>query len=363
MAVIGAGVAGLACARVLNAAGHDVKVFDKGQRAPGGRVHTRTARQGRKQQGEKEEEEEAALTFDDGAQYFTARAQEFVQFVGECVAHGCVREWSPLRLAVIDLAGEVRLKEEEEEGKDDMMRRYVGCPTMQSMIPFLAKPVVSKTHQAVRVAQIQRQAQADASGWRLVSESGEDLGIFEALVVAIPPRQAADILPLDAAELRDRVASVHMHPCWALGVAFDTRQEALLFDGAFVNDKTLPLSWIARNSSKPSRPEKKDCWVLHGSAAWSTEHLEDDPQVVTKALLEGFKQAVGVIIDEPSFIGKAFRWRYAIPEKPLPERFIFDTDLHIGICGDWCGGPRIEGAFMSGHLLGQHMASALSAKL
>ena len=57
VAVIGAGMAGLAAARTLAAAGHAVQVFDKG-RGIGGRLSTRRTDYG---------------AFDHGAQYATVR--------------------------------------------------------------------------------------------------------------------------------------------------------------------------------------------------------------------------------------------------------------------------------------------------
>jgi hypothetical protein len=99
------------------------------------------------------------LSFDDGAQYFTARAPEFRAFVEECVARGCVREWAPLRVAVIDREGEVVLKPDEgkkkEEKEAENNARYVGSPTMHAFIPFLAQPVAHTIQQSVRVADIQ----------------------------------------------------------------------------------------------------------------------------------------------------------------------------------------------------------------
>jgi predicted NAD/FAD-dependent oxidoreductase len=160
VAVIGAGVSGLACARALQSAGVEVRLFDKGQRAPGGRVHTRTVRldaQGqvvphhRSAPGQQAAE---VLSFDDGAQYFTARAPEFRAFVEQCVAEGCVREWAPLRMAVIDQEGDVHLKQHDEE-VDKSDARYVGAPTMHAFIPFLARPVAHAIQQSVRVADIQ----------------------------------------------------------------------------------------------------------------------------------------------------------------------------------------------------------------
>ncbi|ELR17328.1 FAD dependent oxidoreductase [Acanthamoeba castellanii str. Neff] len=369
VAVVGAGVSGLACARALVSAGLEVRLFDKGQRAPGGRVHSRSVRLDAQDQvvphrSSPHEEKKAVaevLSFDDGAQYFTARAPEFRAFVEECVARGCVREWAPLRVAVIDREGEVVLKPDDEGKKKEEKEaennaRYVGSPTMQAFIPFLAQPVAHTIQQSVRVADIQRREGGDGGErWGLVGEKGEDLGDFEAVVVGVPAPQAVDLLRA-APNLRAKAAS-----------------ESLQFDGAFVNDKASPLSWIARNSSKPDRVGHKECWVLHGSAEWSTQHLEDDPQSVARALVDGFKRdedddadhqpmmdrVVGGAVGEPSYVGTAFRWRFAIPANPLPERFVYDDALRIGLCGDWVGGPRVEGAFMSGHLLGKHLSASL----
>ena len=77
VAVVGAGVAGLACAQRLRASGRTVVVFDKGRR-PGGRVSTRR---------------HDGLQFDHGAQFFTARDPRFVQLVMRCEDQGQVARW------------------------------------------------------------------------------------------------------------------------------------------------------------------------------------------------------------------------------------------------------------------------------
>ena len=63
--VIGAGMAGIACARALQDAGQPVRVIDKG-RGIGGRMATRRA-----------DTPAGALRFDHGAQYVTARDPAF----------------------------------------------------------------------------------------------------------------------------------------------------------------------------------------------------------------------------------------------------------------------------------------------
>jgi len=54
----------------------------------------------------------------------------------------------------------------------------------------------------------------------------------------------------------------------------------------------------------------------------------------------------------------AHRWRYALPEEPLSERCVVDGDRKLGVCGDWCGGPRVEGAFLSGLALAESLLAA-----
>ena len=50
-----------------------------------------------------------------------------------------------------------------------------------------------------------------------------------------------------------------MKPNWTVMAAFEERVAAR-FDAAFVNGSAL--GWIARNTSKPKRNWKIDCWVL-----------------------------------------------------------------------------------------------------
>ena len=47
------------------------------------------------------------------------------------------------------------------------------------------------------------------------------------------------------------------------------------------------------------------------------------------------------------------RWLAAAPANPLKEAYLWDAAEKIGAVGDWCGGPRIEGAFLSGRALAQ----------
>jgi len=117
------------------------------------------------------------------------------------------------------------------------------------------------------------------------------------------------------------------------------------FDGAFVHQS--PLSWLARNNSKSGRDCDRETWVLHTAPAWTAEHIDDSPEEIKQLLVGEFWKAVGRTLTVPIHEA-AHRWRFAIPKEPLTANCLFDQERKIGGCGDWCGGPRVEGAFLSG---------------
>ena len=74
-------------------------------------------------------------------------------------------------------------------------------------------------------------------------------------------------------------------------------------------------------------------------------------------LFEEFWYATGLNATEPQHVA-AHRWRFARVSEPLDDSCLFDEQLRIGACGDWCIESRVEGAFLSGlavagRLLGQ----------
>ncbi|TWU00033.1 hypothetical protein Pla108_09760 [Botrimarina colliarenosi] len=338
IAILGAGMAGLAAARLLARAGATVHVFDKG-RGVGGRLSTRTAN------GDASSTQGAQ--FDHGAQYFTAESDRFRAQVAEWVAAGVAAEWEG-RLATIECDAAGCVNADPPGGK----KRYVGVPGMNAVAKRLAEEVAEaggRVTTGVRVAPLKR----GAGRWRLAGESGEPLGDFAKVVVTTPAPQAAELLTPSPA-LSNAAKSVRMTGCWAAMASF-AGPLPVDFDGAFVNGPTeaTPLSWIARDSSKPERPAVGgDHWVLHGSAAWSEANLEVAPEQAAQSLLAAFWRAVGATPRAPTSLA-GHRWRFALPENPLDERALADRGLGLFAAGDWCGGPRVEGAYLSGLAVGE----------
>jgi renalase len=319
VAVIGGGIAGLICARTLTDHRFAVKVFDKG-REPGGRISTRQI---------------DGYQFDDGAQYFTVRDPRFQREVDARLADGLAAEWT----------GRVGVLENGAVAAGEQKTRYVGIPAMSAIARHLAS--ACNVRSDIRVTHVYREGKR----WRLLATTGEDLGDYDVVVVAMPAPQAVALLG-EAPSLAARVASVKISGCWAVMLVFEQPLD-FPFDGAFVQASTL--SWIARNNSKPGRGAA-ECWVLHGAPAWSDEHINDAPEQAIAWLSDAFRRATSCHAVKPIFAA-AHRWRYALPTVLLEEACLFDPTLAIGACGDWCAGPRVEGAFLSGMTLADQILS------
>ncbi len=301
VAVIGAGIAGLTCARALHDHGVEVIVFDKGRRV-GGRLNTRR---------------EDGHAYDHGAQFVTAKDPRLVRLARAWLERGVLARW------------EFR---ERDGAEEQTTRRLVGAGSMRRLAEHLAEDLDVRC--GVRVAPL-------TPGGPLQDEGGEPLGRFDAVVVTAPLTQASALLAAYPA-LGARLAEGRHAPCWATMVTFaerlDTDLDAIRGAG--------PIAWAARDSSKPGRPGGER-WVIHRSVAESARTLEHDAEEVATRSIADLVAALGV--DAPEILHRrAHRWRYARVERALGAPCLFDPDSSIAVAGDGLLGPRVEAAFLSG---------------
>jgi predicted NAD/FAD-dependent oxidoreductase len=309
VAVVGAGVAGLSAARALVDHGHTVKVFERG-RVAGGRVATRIANAIELPRGLSGE-----VAFDHGAQYFTVRDRRFSELAAEWERDRVIAKW-PGRIVSFDGEGW------EDENKD--ISRYVGTPGMGAVAAALTEGL-------------------DVEYGSRIESLGAVLADFDRAVLAVPAGQARALIG-ERPALVSKIERVTMRPNWTVMAAFEDRVAAR-FDAAFVNNSAL--GWIARNTSKPKRNWRIDCWVLQASSAWSQAHVDDQPDEVGSFLMETFDDLIPAGLPR-AFFATAHRWRAAHADPPLAVGAIHDEQSRITLCGDWCKGSRIEDAFLSG---------------
>lgn len=344
VAVVGAGMAGIACARTLVQAGCHVTLIEK-SRGFGGRMATRRTEFG---------------GFDHGAQYFTARDSRFARVLLN--AQDVVRPWSVSTVRILDELGHVLASAPPPKEP-----HYVAKPGMSALVGHWAEPLAhperfgdlnARTLLQHRVVRIERDA-LDGKKWQLRTddlsvdgEAGQEvLGGFDQVVLAMPHPQAADLLKASslAPAFQKRLAEVSVAPCWTLMVAFpNASQPGMKSFGPHWNAARSThhrISWLAREGSKPGRGSIER-WTVHASPEWSTRHLEDSEDRVQAKLLKAFAEVTGIRATPAHAV--VHRWRYAQTQTPLGQSHLFDEASGLGLCGDWCLGHRVEDAFVSG---------------
>jgi predicted NAD/FAD-dependent oxidoreductase len=311
IAIIGGGIAGLSAARELVHHGYDITVFDKG-RIPGGRCSTRI---------------QDGFEFDHGAPFFAVNDGRFRSYIETAIGDGKAKQHD-FRFA--DIKAETISTDARAED------RYVGVPGMNAIAGHLAAGIDVRS--SIRVVGMKRAGLS----WEISDDSGRELGGYEAIIVATPPAQAADILS-GAPALRAKAKDVEMFPCWTVMAAFDSNID-LPWDVASVTDGKLDT--IICNRIKPGRP-RGETWVMHAKPDWTLENIELLPKDVVEVLLAEFVSVTDARLPGILFTN-AHRWRFANPVRPMESTYLWDRELRVGVCGDWCNGSDIEAAFLSG---------------
>ncbi|MGE4331146.1 NAD(P)/FAD-dependent oxidoreductase [Diaphorobacter sp.] len=332
-AIVGAGMAGVACARTLAQAGHSVTLFEKSLQA-GGRSSAQASPFG---------------SFDSGAQYFTVRDERFQKALD--TVPGLCRPWSATTVRVLDAAGRVATA-----APPPVEAHWVAAPTMDALVQAWAEPLAreGRLHTRTAVTHIERDT-LHPNAWQLRTETldgGRQVHAgFDGVVLTQPAplslallQQSGVATPWDAA-----LAGVDIAPCWTLMLAYaQAVRPGLTTLGPQWNAARSThhrIAWLARESSKPGRTQIER-WTVQASPAWSLEHLDDTAARVQGKLLKAFSEVTGIRATPTH--SEVRRWRYAQTQKPLGHSFLWDGALGLGACGDWCLGHRLEDAFVSG---------------
>jgi predicted NAD/FAD-dependent oxidoreductase len=322
VAVVGGGISGVAAAAVLHGHGIDVTVLDRGHRL-GGRMATRTLRgTGLPYDGR---------VVDVGAAYLTAGEPGFRAVVDSWLARGLVREWTD----TVHVSGP-----DGPQGVVAGPMRYAAPSGLRSLVEDLAAdlPVVINPREVEKVDRVPDGAMVDDER-------------FDAVILAMPGPQAADLLAADDPALGE-LTRQRWDPVLTVVAAYDERCWPG-FDAMFVNDSAV-LAFVADDGRR--RGDDAPVLVAHSGSVLAAGHL-DDPASASGALLEALEHAVGATA-KPSWFDVR-RWSLAKPRWQQATSCSFDGV--VGLCGDvWGGVSRVETAWTSGHELGDVVAAHLA---
>ena len=305
--IVGSGIAGLMCGRILMDAGHSVFLVDKGRRA-GGRMSTRN---------------KGPWQWDHGAQYFTVRDQRFAFYIKALKKKGVVSEWFDL------LPGEALEKKEA---------RYIGVNGINVIPKHLSSGL--EIHQSLNVEKLH----FNNSTWQLMMESGEVFSCQE-LVLTPPLPQVVNLLEgsnlLNQITGSEKLASVDYEKGLSLMLVLEKNSQ-IPMPGCLKLENEL-ASWIADNSVKDGFSDEY-CITVHANPEYADTSWKEENSVVADAMIQSIQPLLGSkVID-----WHIHRWLYAFVKNPLKSEFYREANMRLTIAGDAFISSRVESAALSG---------------
>jgi renalase len=328
IAIVGAGVAGITCARELQSVGiKGITIFEK-SRGVGGRLTTRRM---------------FDTCVDRGTCYISPKGQQFRDLFDRLIAANIVEPWTNITHT---------LTVDDNILPDlDIYPRYVSPGGMNQIAKYLAKDLdVKFGHKAIAI-------QPDRHLWRLTIE-GNDEPIFAGTVIlAIPAPQAVDLLsPLGdilPIELLNTLRGVDFYPSIAVAAGYTMAQLAE-WESVYPDVKSVSciedpiLGWLGFDSSKRQQ-SAPPVFVIQSTANFVAEYPNpEDMLSASRVMLERAAERFlpwfrDCLWQEPHL------WRYAFPKSPLVDTYLsFDLPAPLYCTGDWCGGRKVEDAYLSG---------------
>lgn len=335
VAVVGAGISGVACAQALRAAGVEVRVIDRGRRL-GGRLGVRRV----------DLADGSQHLVDTGAAYFTVSDPDFAALAAGWSTDGLARPWT-------DTLG--LLGPDGPRGSTTGPQRWSAPAGLRSLVDRLAEGLDTSSQRAVRSVGV-------VDG--LPAVDGEAV---DAVVLAMPDPQAGRVLDVEAspglASAR-RVLSRPWNAVITVYAAWDAAWWPTL-DAGFVADDDL-VSLLADDGSR--RGDGAPVLVAHTTADAARGAL-GDPESLVAPVLARLPHLLGVPAGEvpPPRSAASHRWSFAAPTQVHdgPHLLTAVAGGLLGVCGDaWAatpsGKPRVEQAWRSGRDLGRELAERLA---
>ncbi|MEM9089015.1 MAG: FAD-dependent oxidoreductase [Cyanobacteria bacterium P01_F01_bin.53] len=378
VAVIGAGLSGIICARQLADAGQRVCILDK-SRGLGGRMATRRVQPTNGPASQSTTEPERRV--DHGLRYWQPQTKGLKALTDELLAAGVLKKWAVsayeiLEREVITPLRQTGVQTETQTGQsaDPVLTEavYVATAGMSAIAKHLTQGFtfgenLFTEHRATNLSYWD-------DHWRIDCDDQESI-LARRCAIAIPAPQAADLLQTylantDNAQSQhseaqhnsemtaaiEKIKAVSYHPCLTVlaGYSEDKSQDMGELDpnGWMVTDKIgTSTDWVGLDSSKRDSlsnmangqgqtaeaqgGKKGPIIVIHSKPAFAHQYIDaGDLQPAASVLLRASARKFREWIAQPSWF-QTHRWRYARVSKAHPESAVL-INPSIVCGGDWC---------------------------
>lgn len=311
--VIGGGIAGLACARTLRKADHEVTVFEK-SKGVGGRVATRRI---------------GPYIFDTGATSIAPR--------GKALEQTMLHELDTTELVLVP-----KPIYEHRFGRifpGDVGRGRIERYTYKPGNTLLAKMLAADLD--VRLETPIDRIRPAADGYEILDQ------VFDAVVLTPPIPQSEELL----ATLGDarRFSNVRYRPCLSILLGYEAPLPEVGYHAIIDVEQRHPLTWLSLESVKsPDRaPEGQTAMVAQLSPAYSRQFFESTDAVVIEDTVSQIERLYGQAFRAPA-VADVKRWRFSQPETTATFDSANRNGSRLIVAGDGVLGGRVELAYEVG---------------
>ena len=307
--VIGAGISGLLCAQGLNDSGVKNVVLEKSAEV-GGRMATIAFAGGRA---------------DHGAQLFTSRDLRFQMIVDEWLGERVCKRWY--------------VSEGSELGAQGYVR-YCGRNGMTDAPKWIAQNLDVRLN-----TNVEKTVYSEQDGKWTIWVDGEAKFCCESLFLTAPLPRSLDLLeagdsPIEIS-IHEELRGVRYQRGITVIAQMDGPAGVSEHGGLRVNKN--PITWISDNQTKGISPEMP-LVTIHATPAFAEEHWNSDNDERVPLMLKAAQPHLkSKVID-----WQCHQWNYSFPVNPWHDICLLDQDRNLFLAGDAFGGPRVEGAALSG---------------
>jgi predicted NAD/FAD-dependent oxidoreductase len=347
LAIIGAGVAGLAAARALRQRRPElaITIYER-SRGLGGRAATRR-RDG--------------FVFDHGAQYVKAPTAELVRLLtAELPAGDLLDIGRPVW--VFDGAGAIAEGDPAQNAdpkwtyRDGLNRlgKLLGAGLniqRELRIGSLRRPA-TEDHRSIEA---QASTPMVSGQWSIVDAAGQTVDEADLVLLTPPAPQAADLLaaseiePVAKATLLAELSRATYRRCISLALAYARPLDRPFY--ALVNtDRAHPIAWLALEQAKGSGrcPPGESLLIAQMAPGWSLEHWETPAGELGRLVADQASALLGEDLRAPLW-SDVQRWRYALPDSGADFEALNGSGSGLFFAGDYTAGlGRVHLAIESG---------------
>ena len=303
--IIGSGIAGLSAANYLSSKNFNVTVLDKGK-YPGGRISTRRGKD---------------FIFNHGAQFFTAKSNEFKKICNRAVNDNVLVNWV-----------------------ESKKNRFIGNPDMREFSIWLSKNL--SIYQDTVVERLEYNDQ-------FIVYTDNKKFICDGLIITAPSFQTASLIKNLDQNICKLIEKVEYFPCWCVMLSI----KDLSLKNFNIDEKSI-FNWIVSENNKIKNQLNHNCLTIHTNERFSVENLDKTKEVILDKIVQEFTEIYQVKTQDIIY-KNIHKWRYAKVKKPFPqEDSKISKKIPFGIAGDWCppsqdkhynaNGQRVEDAYLSG---------------